>query len=58
MAVSSGPRTELTRRLERSKRQFFQWFYLEGRSVPKIKEEMDKLSIALRDVTGDDFHAS
>ena len=57
MAGLSLPRTELTKRLSRSKRQFFQWFYLEGRPIREIKEEMDKLSIALQSITGDDFQA-
>ena len=55
MAAPSVPRTDLTKRLERSKRQFFQFFYLEGRSIREVKEEMDKLSVALRDVTGENF---
>ncbi len=55
MAVLSAPRTKLTKRLERSKRQFFQLFYVEKRSIRQVKEEMDKLSSALRNITGDDF---
>ena len=48
----------MTKRLEPAKRQFFVWFYLEKRKIKWIKQEMDRLSLALRDITGNNFEAA
>ena len=42
-----GNQTELTARLEISKRQFFQWHFVEKCSIPEVKERMDELTQAL-----------
>ena len=57
MATPPIPRTQLTKRLEPSKRQFFQWYNLETQPIKWIKLEMDKLSLALYHITGDNFQA-
>ncbi|KAL2049023.1 hypothetical protein ABVK25_010694 [Lepraria finkii] len=52
-----GPRKPKTKALERSRRQFFQWYFVERLTLLDVKERMDKLSEVLRRVTGDDFVA-
>ena len=48
-----GAQTELTRRLEVSRRQFFQWHLVEQRHIPEVKKRMDELTKALVDA---DYH--
>lgn len=57
MASLPAPKTKLTKRLQPSQRQFFQWFYREAHPIQWVKNEMDKLSISLRDVSGENFAA-
>lgn len=52
-----GPRKPKTKALERSRKQFFQWYFVERLTLLDVKERMDKLSEVLRRVTGDDFVA-
>ncbi|CAF9918032.1 MAG: hypothetical protein ALECFALPRED_000471 [Alectoria fallacina] len=42
-----GTHTELTRRLEVSRRQFFQWHFIEKRRIREVKQKMDELTRAL-----------
>ena len=51
------PRKPRTKVLERSRRQFLQWYFVERLTLPDVKERMDKLSEVLKRVTGDDFVA-
>ena len=39
--------TDLTQRLEPSIRQFYQWHFVEKRSISEVKERMDGLTQAL-----------
>lgn len=48
-----GAQTELTRRLEISRRQFFQWHLVERLHLPDVKKRMDELTNALVDA---DYH--
>ena len=50
-------RKELSKRLEPSKRQFFQWHYREGQPIRRVKEMMDELSDHLRTTSDYDFRA-
>lgn len=44
-----GTPTELTLKLEISRRQFFQWHLIERRPIREVKERMDQLTKALND---------
>ncbi|KAK0509082.1 hypothetical protein JMJ35_008453 [Cladonia borealis] len=48
---------ELSKRLEPSRRQFFQWHYREGEPIRRIKEKMDELSYHLKETSDFDFRA-
>lgn len=53
-----GAQTELTRKLEMSRRQFFQWHLVEKRHISEVKKRMDELTKALVDTDYDyDFVA-
>ncbi|CAD6592042.1 MAG: hypothetical protein ASARMPRED_005951 [Alectoria sarmentosa] len=45
--ITPGTQTELTLRLEISRRQFFQWHFVEKRRIPEVKQKMDELTRAL-----------
>jgi len=53
-----GPRKPETIRLERARRQIFQWLVLENLPLPRVKEKMDQLSSELVTLTGESFVAS
>ena len=42
-----GAQTELTARLEISRRQFFQWHFVEKLHMPVVQEKMEQLTRAL-----------
>ena len=48
---------ELSKRLEPSKHQFFQWHYREGEPIRRVKEMMDELSYHLKETSDFDFRA-
>lgn len=43
-----GNQTELTSRLEISRRQFYQWHLVEKLQMPEVKAKMDELTRVLR----------
>ncbi|KAL2041938.1 hypothetical protein N7G274_005126 [Stereocaulon virgatum] len=53
-----GPRTPHTLKLEPTKRQFFQWYFVERMTITEVKERMDELSKYLNRPAGEDFVAS
>ena len=53
-----GPRTPQTLKLEPTRRQFFQWYFVERMTITEVKERMDELSKYLNRPAGEDFVAS
>lgn len=52
-----SPRTTDTIMLEQFKGQFFQWFYVDGFALPKVKELFDELFAHLAQTTGEQNQA-
>ena len=55
--MMAAPRTEDTKMLEVLKRQFFQWYYIDGYPQTKVKESFDTLFEYLRVHEGRDYRA-
>ena len=50
------PRTELTRELEKYNLQYFQWFYIERKSIKQVTNAFNKLFKDIALVTNEQHH--
>ena len=45
------------KKLDRARKQFFQWYWMEELTIPEVKVAFDELSKRLSQVTGEEYLA-